>query len=124
MSSSQPLDSLLDLFPALGRPGLFDNAAAGLNLARLDGSFLMVNDGFCSFLGYTREELLTLEFSDVTHPDDISSTREYLEALLREHSGGYIEKRYLRKDGTVVHGLLSVSVVRDAEGTAQGFFAE
>jgi PAS domain S-box-containing protein len=123
MSSSQPLDALRDLFSSPGQRGLFDNAAVGLNVARLDGSFTEVNDGFCAFLGYTRDELLTLQVRDITHPDDVALTQDYIDDILRQVQRGHVEKRYVRKDGTVVHGLLSASVVRDSEGVPQGLFA-
>jgi PAS domain S-box-containing protein len=44
-------------------------------VAQLDGSFMVVNDGFCAFLGYTRDELLTLNVRDITHPDDLALTQ-------------------------------------------------
>jgi PAS domain S-box-containing protein len=65
-----------------GAARLIDNAAAGLKVAQLDGSFMVVNDGFCAFLGYTRDELLTLNVRDITHPDDLALTQNYIDDIL------------------------------------------
>src|SRR4030095_10511273 len=49
---------------------IFDNAALGIARIAPDGRWLEVNQRLCDIIGYTREELLTKTFGDVTHPDD------------------------------------------------------
>ena len=97
----------------------FDHAALGMVLVSPNGYFLKVNSYFCLILGYMEGELLTKTFNDVTHPDD---HRIGLEVLRQVVDGtipfGWTEKRYLQKDGRVVWGMLSTSVVRDAAGKA------
>ena len=96
----------------------FETAAVGAAEADLTtGRLLRVNDSFCRFLGYGRGELLTMTFSQVTHPDDRAEDSEGVARLLRGEIREYAtEKRYLRKDGGVVWTQLAVALVRDGDG--------
>ncbi|HEY3251866.1 MAG TPA: PAS domain S-box protein [Ignavibacteria bacterium] len=80
------------------------------------GKLLMVNQRLCDFLGYTREELKEKTFIDISHPDDITKTREYYKKLLKGDFPEYtMEKRYIRKDGSVVWGEITASVMRSSD---------
>lgn len=98
----------------------FETAAVGAAHADpATGRFLQVNDKLCRFLGYDGEELLSMTFSDVVHPDDRAQDLEGLSRLLRGEIREYAaEKRYVRRDGQTVWGQLAVSLVRDANGRA------
>ena len=92
----------------------FEHAPAGVSLAKVDGSFIQVNDALCKMLGYSREELLTKKFDDITHPDDLKLTREFVAAFLQGQSIiPYIEKRYFRKDGETIWVEIFSSLLRD-----------
>ncbi|HEY8602560.1 MAG TPA: diguanylate cyclase, partial [Thermomicrobiales bacterium] len=76
-------------------------------------------------LGYSEAELLATDFQSITHPDDLASDLSQVEALLRGAIPGYqLEKRYLRRDGRMVWALLSVSLVRNADGTPLHFLSQ
>ena len=95
----------------------FQNAAVGIAHVGMDGSWLRVNDRVCEILGYSRDELITRTFQDVTHPDDISAGLELLADMARGGSNGYqIEKRYMRKDGRLVWVHLTTALQRDDHG--------
>jgi PAS domain S-box-containing protein len=97
--------------------GTFENAAVGIAHTGLDGRWVRVNEKFCAILGYTVPELLRLGWRDLTHPDDVAASDEYLTELLRGERRSYSqEKRYVRKDGSVVWADLAVSLQRDAAG--------
>lgn len=95
----------------------FEQAAVGIVHASPEGRFLRLNQRFCGIVGYTQEELCTLTFQDITHPDDlyldVTNTNQVLEDKIKTYS---IEKRYLRKDGSVVWVNLTVSLVREESG--------
>jgi len=98
---------------------IFEHAAIGVSLVDPQGSFLRVNQPFCDMLGYTREELLCKTFMDITHPDDVA--RDLADRAKDLGKGGdtyVLEKRYLRKDGTLIWAELSGSMIRDANGQA------
>ncbi|HLG96830.1 MAG TPA: PAS domain S-box protein [Bryobacteraceae bacterium] len=95
----------------------FDNAAVGIAHVALDGRWVRFNDATCTITGYSREELIHKTFGDITHPDDLEA--DWI--LARRVAAGEVptyslEKRYIRKDGSVVWVNLTVSLVRDASG--------
>jgi PAS domain S-box-containing protein len=97
--------------------GTFENAAVGIAHTDPRGRFLRVNAKFCAIVGYAHAELLQKTFQDITHPDDLAASVEPFAALMREESSGFgLEKRYLRKDGSLVWVELFVSLQRDAAG--------
>jgi two-component system sensor histidine kinase/response regulator len=98
--------------------GTFENAAVGIVHLDLQGRFLRVNERFCGIIGYTREELLTKSFRDITHPDNLDVSQDHFLPLVRGELPSYsLEKRYIRKDGAVIWMSLAVSLQRDAAGT-------
>jgi PAS domain S-box-containing protein len=94
-------------------------------LVGLDGRCLVVNRSLCRIVGYPEEELLGLTFRDITHPDDVDSDLESVRRLLAGEVASYEkEKRYLRRDGSVVWALLSVSLLRGRAGEPPCFIAQ
>jgi two-component system sensor histidine kinase/response regulator len=97
--------------------GTFENAAIGIAHTNAAGSFLRLNQKFCSIVGYPREELLQKTFQDITYPDDLAASMELFTGLMRGESPAFgLEKRYLRKDGAPLWVQLFVSLQRDAAG--------
>ncbi|MBA2674942.1 PAS domain S-box protein [Ramlibacter sp.] len=103
----------------------FENAPIGMSLIAPDGQRLRVNRAFCAMLGYTQEELLERTVHDVTHPDDIAGDLRERGALLAGAKELYEhEKRYLHKDGRVLWGRVTCSLVRDCDGRPMHFIAQ
>jgi PAS domain S-box-containing protein len=96
----------------------------GIATAELDGTFLSVNPALCRMLGRAQESLLGRRGREFSHPDDLEGTAGALARLL---SGSIPslqeEKRYLRPDGTEVTALLSMTLVRDADGVPRQLLA-
>ncbi|MGQ8336630.1 PAS domain S-box protein [Sunxiuqinia sp. A32] len=102
---------------------LFEHIAIGLTICNTKGEFLNVNEPFCKLMGYTRAELLTMSFADITHPDDLASDLALVQQLLDGEIDNYkLEKRYKRKDNSDVWVNLSVSLVRDKNDKPHLFF--
>jgi diguanylate cyclase (GGDEF)-like protein/PAS domain S-box-containing protein len=94
-----------------------ENAPIGKGLASLDGRWLQVNPALCLLTGYAEQELLTLTFRDITHPDDKEKDRHLLEQFATGLLATYaIEKRYIHKEGHQIEALVSVTLVRDDQG--------
>ncbi len=67
-------------------------------------------------LGYTKEEFGNLSTIDITHPDDIEESQDFLKKLIEGKIDKYqIEKRYLRKDKSFFWGKISVSAITDTK---------
>lgn len=102
----------------------FEQAAVGIAHVALDGRWLLVNQRLCEIVGYTREELLASTFQDITHPDDLAADLTLMQQVLAGKLSRYeIEKRYLRKDGSIVWGNLTVALVRKPTGTPNYFIS-
>ncbi|KJS03631.1 MAG: hypothetical protein VR65_00415 [Desulfobulbaceae bacterium BRH_c16a] len=95
----------------------FEQAAVGIAHVAVDGRWLRVNRKLCDIVGYTKEELLQKRFQDVTHPDDLDPDLANIRRILAGEIQAYsLEKRYIRKDGSIVWIYLTVSIVRHALG--------
>ncbi|MGH8043669.1 MAG: PAS domain S-box protein, partial [Stenotrophomonas sp.] len=105
--------------------GAFSSAALGMALVSLEGRWLDVNDALCGILGYTRAELLTIDFQTLTHPDDLNTDLAMVGDLLAGRRDHYhMDKRYLGKSGNIVWGRLSVSLVRAPHGEPLHFVSQ
>jgi PAS domain S-box-containing protein len=76
-----------------------------------------VNSAYTSLLGYSPSELAGKTPAAITHPEDRAQDEKLIESLSRSESQAYTrEKRYLRRDGTIVYVLLHAAIVRDPAG--------
>jgi PAS domain S-box-containing protein len=95
----------------------FEAAPIGMALASPEGRWLKVNDALCRMIGYRPSELLTMSYQEITHPGDLAEDVALGKRMLAGEFGSYqMEKRYMRKDGTLVWVHLSISLVRDDDG--------
>ena len=91
---------------------VFENAFFGMVLVGTDGCFIKANQAACDLFGYSQDELLTLTFKDITYPDDLDAGVDLFTDLMSgKRKYAKMEKRYIRKDGSVIWTLLSTSVV-------------
>jgi len=99
---------------------IFTGAAIGITLADLEGHPIECSPAIERMLGFTSLELRRMIFTDVTHPDDIPEDRVLFAELVEGKRNFYQkQKRYLHKNGTVVWGNLTASLVRDDHGAPQ-----
>lgn len=104
---------------------IFNYAVGGIAIISTKGEWIRINDSIVSQLGYSKEELYKKTFQDITHRDDLSKDLNLMGALLRDEISNYeIEKRYFHKNGTVIWALLSVSLIRDSNGTPKYFISQ
>ena len=96
---------------------------AGVGIGQTDaasGRFVRVNRKLCDITGYSSEELEQKTFSEITHPDDREPNQAGVLAMVRGETPGYtVEKRYIRKDGSLVWVYINATVIRDADGNPQ-----
>ncbi|MEW5684869.1 MAG: PAS domain S-box protein [Pseudomonadota bacterium] len=103
----------------------FHHAPIGYALVNLEGQFEKVNDALAALVGYAPAELQALTFQQITHADDLDRDLELLQQLVAGEIPAYqMDKRYIRQDGRVVWVNLSVSMVRDRDGTPKRFIAQ
>lgn len=105
---------------------IFENAAIGIASVSTAGQFLQINDVFCKIIGYSQEEVLSEKFSflNITFPGDTETDLIWIRKLLDGDSDSCtLEKRYLRKDGSIVWVNLSVSLLRSPAGAPLYFIS-
>jgi PAS domain S-box-containing protein len=98
---------------------IFEQTGVGVIQCELDGRFLLVNRRYCEIVGRPAAELLTLSVSDITHPDDRESDAALRQRLVANGVPFFVEKRYLRPDGSEVWVSVDVSLMRSADGTRE-----
>jgi PAS domain S-box-containing protein len=102
----------------------FDLPLIGIAITSLDKGWIEVNEQLSNILGYSREELVALTWAELTHPDDLALDVTNFEDVLAGKTEGYsIDKRFIRKDSTVVYTAISVRCVRRSDGTPDYFVA-
>ncbi len=96
---------------------IFESAAFGIVLADAEGRPQECNPALERMLGYTADEFRTMRISDFTHPDDAEEIERALQALAEgELEHVYTEKRYVRKDGSLVWVNVIASTVPNPNG--------
>lgn len=95
----------------------FERSPSGMTVSDLSRRWLEVNDAYCRLVGYTRAELLRGSHRDVTHRDDRAEDAQFVAAAI----GGAVDslerdKRYVRKDGSIVWAHVRAEVIRDEQG--------
>ena len=95
-----------------------DSSAIGMALVGRRGRFLRVNPAYCRMVGYDADELETMGFQDLTHPDDIERGETDGTRVVRAQADGFTQrKRYITKEGRAIWVDVSVAAVRAADGT-------
>lgn len=120
---------LIELFESAtsGPPsdGVFESSPIGIALVSPEGKFLKINQSLVEMFGYTSEELLSMDFQQITHLNDLASDLGFVQQTLRgERATFRMTKRYLHKNGQVIWCLLGVSLVRDNKGNPLYFVSQ
>jgi PAS domain S-box-containing protein len=93
-------------------------------MTSLEKGWIDVNDRLCSILGYSRDELLRMTWSELTHPHDLEADLGQFRRVLSGEIDGYsMEKRFIRKDGITIWTDMSVRCVRLPGGKPDYFIA-
>lgn len=96
---------------------IFEEGPLGMAIITPNGRFLKVNTTLSQLVEYTKSELNTLTFADITHQDDIARNVALAKQLIKGEIQSYqIEKRYLKKSGKVIWIHLTSSMIRGKEG--------
>jgi PAS domain S-box-containing protein len=103
---------------------IFDYAMVGIATISPEKTWLSVNPALCRMLGYGAEELMQKDWPALTHPDDMDTEIKKFDSVLCGQSEGYaMEKRFLGKDGSIVHTAISARAIRTANGKIDFFVA-
>jgi PAS domain S-box-containing protein len=102
--------------------GYFQLGAVGVAVSAPGKGWIEANDALCRILGYPRDELLSLTWAEITHPDDLAADEALFSRVLAGKMDGFeLDKRYICKDGGVVDTRLFTQCVRASDGTPDHF---
>jgi len=102
--------------------GIFDQFSVGVNILDKDGKVLLSNEALQRMLGYSMDELRNLTFKDYSHEEELNKNIELFESAKRGEINGYsLEKRFIRKNGTIFWGKVTSNVIRDEKGEIKYF---
>ncbi len=97
---------------------LFEQASVGVALESLDGKLAIVNPAFCAIFGYSEAELHQMSCAQLSHPEDLATEAPLFKELCAGKRPSYqIDKRFFRKDGSLVWGRVSVSLLKPQDGS-------
>lgn len=101
----------------------FDLPFLGMGITSPESKhWLQFNDQLCHIMGYSRAELAAVTWTDMTHPEDLAADVIQFERVLRGELDNYVlEKRFLRKDGGIVHGIIDIRALRRPDGSVEHF---
>jgi diguanylate cyclase (GGDEF)-like protein/PAS domain S-box-containing protein len=101
----------------------FDHSAIGMGLVDVHGRWLRVNQSLCKMLGYSEQELKSMNFRTLIHRDDLPQALKYVNLLLEGRLPAFqMEKRYLHKNGAATWVLWSASLARESDAQARLIF--
>ena len=101
---------------------IFEQSPLGSAITKLDYTPLRINDAFGKMLGYSKEELYLMKFTEFTHPDDIGNEIEQLNNISSGKIDSFeMEKKYIHKNGDLIYANLFVSGVKDQLGKLVSF---
>jgi PAS domain S-box-containing protein len=104
--------------------GYFEMGLIGMAITSPTKGVQEVNDRLCEILGYTRTELQRMTWAQITHPEDLAADEAQFTRVMAGEIDGYsLDKRWLRKDGGIVHTAISVNCIRKVNGSVDYFVA-
>ena len=105
--------------------GAFEHSSTGIGLVDKNGFWFDSNKKLCSILGYSRTELQSLTFTDLTHPDDLKRDKANHKTLDENKKSFFqMEKRYIHKSNKIIWVSLLASSVKDKEGNILYYIAQ
>ena len=103
----------------------FNNANTGMCLVDLQGKLLEVNEKMSEIFGYSQCELESMSVNDLTLPEDASLSPDFIHhAVQGDGDSATFEKRYRHRQGHIIHGQVSSSLVRDSQGQPRYFISQ
>ena len=102
-----------------------ENAPIGMAIVSPGGNCIHTNYTLQEILGYSNDELCNKNMLEITYPDDVSMTKDALNKLMQGQLRiSHLETRYIRKDGSVIWGMVSATLIRDEQGEPINFIIQ
>ena len=96
--------------------GIVNQATAGIVRSNIEGKVIFVNQAFCDMLGFRDSELIGYTLWTFTYLDDLDEYKRLYDRLLEKGTSFQLEKRFIRKDGTILWASISTAPILDSVG--------
>jgi PAS domain S-box-containing protein len=104
---------------------MFDSANIGMCIVDKDGRFVQVNKKITEILGYEQKEIIGMAVNDITHPEDSAISPKIIkDSMTGQSATAEFEKRYRHKDGYIVWGQVTSSLIKDEKGAPLYFVSQ
>lgn len=102
----------------------FENGPVGMCVNTPDNHWSAINQEFCRLLGYDKEELLSMNWEQISHPDDIQENLKLIERIRNGEIDHFkLDKRYFRKNGDLLYATLSMVTTKNDDGSIKNMIA-
>ena len=104
---------------------IFEHAPIAMAIASIGGRLVLVNDALESTFGYSKEELLKCNLAALSMSEDLPENRALRRKLLGGQTDHFqVNRRFVHKNGNVLHTLLRVSLMRNSLGKPTHFLGQ
>ncbi len=104
--------------------GYFEHSQVGMTVTAPDKGWIEVNGQLQQMLGYNLDELRQMTWAELTHPDDLAADLKNFERMMAGEIDDYaMDKRFIRKNGRIVYANMTVTCVRNEDGSVQNVLA-
>jgi len=102
---------------------IFENNSEAIAIVEKDSTISMVNDAYCEMSGYSKQDVIGKSWKQHVHPDDIRFMKQYYRSRLTTESEIPVkyEFRFLKKNGEIRHGLITVAMYKSGEKIIASF---
>lgn len=102
----------------------FNMMTVGMAVTSIEKDWIEVNQRLCDMLGYSKEELYKRSWTDMTYPDDLELDINLFNQVVSGERDGYeLDKRFIRKDGSIIYTRICVACQRNIDGSVYHFLA-
>ena len=103
----------------------FEYSGIGMALSDAQGNYITVNNAFAEMFGYSREEMIGVNFKEITHEEDLPGSLDKLKEMTGGMVDGYeIIKRYRHKNGKILYGRLNMALLREDDNSIKYMIAQ
>jgi polar amino acid transport system substrate-binding protein len=104
--------------------GYFEHSQVGMTVTAPDKGWIEVNGQLQQMLGYNLDELRQMTWAELTHLDDLEADLKNFEQMMAGEIDDYaMDKRFISKDGGIVYANMTVTCVRNEDGSVQNILA-
>lgn len=94
--------------------GVFDNASAAIMVLSPEGNVTLGNRVCAKLLGYSQQELLSKNLTELVHPDELKGALDNLQTNIKKgFNTWHNERKLITKTGQIIWGNINLTLLKD-----------